>query len=147
MLLICSSGGHLYQLFNLHEYWSKYQRSWITFESEDVRSLLADEQVITAFHPTTRNIKNFFRNLWLAARVLREIKPRIIVSTGAGIAVPFFYMAKLYGIRTVYVESITRLEGLSLTGRLVYPIASHFIVQSPELASKLPRAEYKGWIL
>jgi len=147
ILLVCASGGHLYELFSLREYWSEYNRSWVTFDREVVSSLLADEHVITAFYPTTRNIRNLFRNFWLAVKVIRELRPTTIISTGSGLAVPFFYAAKLYGIRTVYIESIARTTKLSVSGRIVYPVASHFIVQWPELTSSLRKAVYRGRVL
>jgi hypothetical protein len=45
------------------------------------------------------------------------------------------------------VESVTRTEGVSLTGRLVYPLATRFFVQWPEAAKGRKRAEYAGGIL
>ncbi len=147
ILLVCSSGGHLHELLSLREYWTQYDRSWVTFDREVVKSLLADEHVITAYYPTTRNIKNLIRNFWLALRIIRELKPKMIISTGSGLAIPFFYAAKLYGIRTVYIESIARTSELSLSGRLIYPVADKFLVQWPELTKALSKAEYKGRVL
>jgi UDP-N-acetylglucosamine:LPS N-acetylglucosamine transferase len=71
----------------------------------------------------------------------------VILSTGAGLAVPFFLVGKLLGIRLVYVESVTRIETISLTGRLVYRLADRFFVQWPEAARRLPRAEFAGAVL
>lgn len=147
ILLVCDSGGHLYQLFSLKDYWSKYDRTWVTFDTEMAKSLLSDERVITAFHPSTRNLKNFLRNLHLAFNVVRRLRPKAVVSTGSAVAVPFIYVAKLYGIRTIYIETISRTTKLSLTGRLIYPIADHFLVQWPELTKTLRRAEYRGQVL
>ncbi|MHB8841323.1 MAG: PssD/Cps14F family polysaccharide biosynthesis glycosyltransferase [Candidatus Aquicultor sp.] len=147
ILLVCSSGGHLYELFSLREYWEQYDRWWVTFDREVVESLLANERVITAFYPTTRNVKNLFRNFWLALRIIRELRPQTIISTGSGVAIPFFYAAKLYGIRTIYIESIARTSELSLSGRLIYPVADKFLVQWPELTKTLPKAEYRGRVL
>ena len=73
-------------------------------------------------------------------------RPDTILSTGAGLAVPFFLIGKLLGIRLVYVESVTRTESISLSGRLVYPLADRFFVQWPAAAKRLRRAEYAGGI-
>jgi UDP-N-acetylglucosamine:LPS N-acetylglucosamine transferase len=75
--------------------------------------------------------------------VLREQNPGVIVSTGAGLALPFFVLGRLQRRRLVYVESITRVEKLALTGRLVYPLATSFFVQWDSLA-ELPRARFHG---
>jgi UDP-N-acetylglucosamine:LPS N-acetylglucosamine transferase len=145
--LVCSSGGHFYELYCLKEAWSSYDRIWVTFLAQDTRHILEDEKVYRAFSPTNRSLKNLVRNLILAWRVLRKERPRVLISTGAGVCVPFFLIAPLWGIKTVYVESLARIEELSLTGRLVYRFVDEFIVQWPELAEKYNKAKYEGQLL
>ena len=111
----------------------------MTLRSTDVEYLLRDEDVIYGHGPTPRNIGNFFRNLRLAWRVLREQDPSVIVSTGAGLALPFFLLGRLQRRRLVYVESITRVEKLALTGRLVYPLADCLLRPVGSLARAAPR--------
>jgi UDP-N-acetylglucosamine:LPS N-acetylglucosamine transferase len=82
----------------------------------------------------------------LAWREVRRRRPTAILSTGAALAVPFFIVGRLHGIRTVYVESLTRTQSLSLSGRMVYPLASAFFVQWPG-ATSWRRARYVGSIL
>ena len=84
-----------------------------------------------AHGPTARNIPNFFRNLVWPGRLSASIKPDVILSTGGGLAVPFFVLGRLIGVRLVYVESFTRVQRPALTGRLVYPLAQAFFVQWP----------------
>ena len=83
-------------------------------------------------HPTTRNIGNLLRNLVLALRVLRRERPDVIVSTGAGVAVPFFWVGRLLGCRTVYLEVYDRIDSATMTGRLCRPVTELFLVQWPE---------------
>ena len=90
--------------------WADLDRTWVTLRSTDVEYLLKSEDVIFGHGPTPRNLGNFFRNLRLAWRVLREHDPEVIVSTGAGLALPFFILGRLRGRRLVYVESVTRVE-------------------------------------
>lgn len=147
LCLVCSSGGHLIEMHSLEAFWKDKDRFWVTFSGPDAESILRGERVHYGYHPTNRNIKNLFKNFLLALRILKLEKPDIVVSTGAGIGVPFIYAAKLMRIRTIYIESLTFIERMSLTGRLVYLIADHFLVQWPELARKYERAEYKGTVL
>jgi beta-1,4-N-acetylglucosaminyltransferase len=134
VLLVCSSGGHLLQLLALREAWESFDRVWVTFDKSDARFLLRDEHVIHAHGPTNRNIPNLLRNVRLAWRVVRSRRPSAIITTGAGVAVPFAWMGRLTGIPTVYVESVTRMEGLSLSARMIQPVARELYVQWPELA-------------
>ena len=144
LLLVCSSGGHLLQLLGLHDAWGDEERVWVTFDKADARSLLRDEQVHYAYGPTNRNVPNMLRNARLAIKLLRSVRPRAMVTTGAGVAVPFAWIARVLGIPVIYVESLTRIEGLSLSGRMIAPAAQRVYVQWPELADSSPRLRFAG---
>jgi beta-1,4-N-acetylglucosaminyltransferase len=144
LLLVSSTGGHLLQLVALREAWDGFERVWVTFDAGDSRALLAGERVVHAHSPTNRNIPNLLRNFVLAWRVVREVRPGAVVTTGAGVAVPFAWLARIFGARIVYVESLTRIEGPSLTYRLIRPVVSRTYVQWPEL--RLRGALYRGTV-
>jgi UDP-N-acetylglucosamine:LPS N-acetylglucosamine transferase len=144
LLLVCSSGGHLLQLHALAGAWRPFVRSWVSFDKSDVRSLLRDEQVVFAYGPTNRNVKNLLRNVWLAFSVVRRTRPKVILTTGAGVAVPFSWIGRLFGARVVYVESLTRIESPSLSCRLIRPVADRVYVQWPELLPAVSGARYEG---
>lgn len=147
LLLVASSGGHIYEMFCLREFWRDKERVWVSFPTADAKHLLAHEAAVHwAAFPTTRNVPNLLRNLLLAFRLLRRERPTMILSTGAGVAVPFFWIARLLGIPAVYLESITRITDLSLTCRLVRPFASRVLVQWPELAGSAGGTEHHGRI-
>jgi beta-1,4-N-acetylglucosaminyltransferase len=166
LCLVCSSGGHFLAMYNLQEFWKEFEHFWVTFLEKDDTPLLCDsnlynasipeekmtpllcnERSYNAFHPTNRNIPNLLRNAALAYRILKKEKPDVILSTGAGVAVPFIYLGKLLGIKTVYVELATRVSELSLTGFLVYPVVDHLLVQWPEMAKKYKKAKFAGVII
>jgi len=144
VLLVCSTGGHLLQLVALREAWEDRSRAWVTFDKSDARSLLRGEQVVYAYGPTNRNVPNLLRNLRLARRLVRDLRPKILVTTGAGVAVPFAWIARLRGAKVVYVESFTRIEEPSLSCRLIAPVAARIYAQWPELAESYSRARYRG---
>jgi UDP-N-acetylglucosamine:LPS N-acetylglucosamine transferase len=132
VLLTASTGGHLHQLAALRPWWSEHERLWVTFDQPDAWAVLAGETVTRAHHPTTRNLPNLVRNFGVAWKTLRRFRPDVVVSTGAAIAVPFFYLAKGMGIRTVYVEVYDRIDSPTLTARLCQPFTDLFCVQWPE---------------
>jgi UDP-N-acetylglucosamine:LPS N-acetylglucosamine transferase len=140
LLLVCSSGGHFKGLFQLQAFWSRHHHSWVTFDTATTRATLEGEAVTWAHSPTNRNLPNLIRNALLSWRLLRRQKPDVILSTGAGVAVPFLILGKLLGCRTVFVESITRIETLSLTARLVQPFLDVLYVHWPQLQVRYPRA-------
>lgn len=131
-LMVCSSGGHLAQLIALRPWWSGYRTRWVTFPTADAKDLLAGQDLVAAAHPTTRNLRNLVRNTGLALRMLRHDRPDVIISSGAGVAVPFFVLGKLMGIPTVYLEVFDRLDTATLTARLCRPFTDRMLVQWDE---------------
>ena len=145
LLLVCSSGGHLLQLCALREAWEGLDRAWVSFDKSDVRSLLAGERVVHAHGPTNRNLGNLLRN----GRARDQAGPR--ACDPAPCSPPARASRShsrgslaCYGARVVYVESMTRIEGPSLSMRLIAPVASRLYVQWPELAPRVRRARFAG---
>lgn len=131
VLLVCSSGGHLAQLLELRPWWERLERTWVCPDTADVRSGLQGERVVTGHHPTTRHVGNLLRNLVLAVGLLRRARPDVVVSDGAGLAVPFFWAAWLLGVRTAYLEVYDRVGGPTLSTRLVAPVTDLMLAQWP----------------
>ncbi|KAA8453757.1 PssD/Cps14F family polysaccharide biosynthesis glycosyltransferase [Weissella paramesenteroides] len=144
--LVGSSGGHLTHLFLLKKFWEKEDRIWVTFDKEDSRSILKNEKRYNAHFPTNRNFKNLILNTFLAIKVLFLEKPDVIISSGAAVAVPFFYLGKLFGAKTIYIEVFDRIDKPTLTGKLVYPVTDRFIIQWEELKKVYPKGIYLGGI-
>lgn len=144
LALVTSPGGHLLEMMNLRPAWEGHERFFVSFPLEDARTLLAGERVIWAYHPTNRSLKNLFRNLFLAWRVLRRERPDVVISTGAGVAVPFLWLGKLLGMRTVYLECITRIHTVSMAGKMILPVVDKFFGQWEEIAALHRKIDFEG---
>lgn len=81
--------------------------------------------------------------------IMRKAKPDAVVWIGDALGFPSAICAKFYGIRVVFIESVTRVKKASLTGKLVdfFHLSDRLYVQWPELVSFYKRAIYKGWAL
>lgn len=79
-----------------------------------------------------------------AFRVVLAARPALVLCNGPGTCVPVAVLARALGARLVFCESWCRVESLSLTGKLLYPVAHRFLVHWPRLAARYPRAEYRG---
>ncbi|MBM4389770.1 MAG: UDP-N-acetylglucosamine--LPS N-acetylglucosamine transferase [Deltaproteobacteria bacterium] len=146
--IVCSSGGHLAQLHCLDAWWSRHDRFWVTFDKPDAVSLLAGERVVWGHHPTNRSLKNLARNTVLALKTLARERPDVLVSNGAGIAVPFFYVGKLlFGCKTVFVEVYDRIDSPTVTARLVRPVLDRMVVQWEEQKAFYPEGVNLGGVL
>ncbi|XP_061859384.1 UDP-N-acetylglucosamine transferase subunit ALG14 homolog isoform X4 [Colius striatus] len=82
-----------------------------------------------------------------------KLKPDLILCNGPGTCVPVCVSALLLGLLgikraiIVYVESICRVETLSLSGKILYYFSDYFIVQWPGLKEKYPKSVYLGRIV
>ena len=144
--LVGSSGGHLTHLYMLKPFWQDKERFWVTFDKEDARSLLKDERMYPCHYPTNRSLKALIINTRIAWRTLRKEKPNLIISSGAAVAVPFFYIGKLLGARLIYVEVFDRIDKPTMSGKMVYPITDRFVVQLEEMKAVYPKALNLGSI-
>lgn len=123
-LLVASTGGHLKQLHRLHRCLGGVAGPfhWATFDTPQSRSLLAGESVDYVPFVGGRDPLNIARNVPQARRILREREVGALVSTGSAVALPFFALARARRLDCHYIESAARIEGPSLTGRLISAI-------------------------
>jgi hypothetical protein len=148
LLLVGSSGGHLAQLIALEPWYRDRPRCWVTFRTPDAQSLLAGEDdVVWAHHPTTRNVRNVLRNAALAWRVLRRREVSAVITTGAGVALPFVALARLRRVPTIYIEVYDRIDTATLTAQLCRPFLSAMLVQWDEQRRMYPEATVVGNLL
>uniref|UniRef100_A0A7S2XQQ8 UDP-N-acetylglucosamine transferase subunit ALG14 n=1 Tax=Attheya septentrionalis TaxID=420275 RepID=A0A7S2XQQ8_9STRA len=79
--------------------------------------------------------------------VVARTRPDLVLINGPGTCLPiayttlFFRMAGIFQGKLIFVESFCRVQSLSLTGKLLYPVADRFIVHWEELLQKFPRSE------
>ena len=144
MLLVASSGGHLAELHQIASRIAVEDRRWVCFRQSNGVDVLQGEEVTWAHFPTNRSIKNLLRNLVLAVRDIRREPPRAMVSTGSGVAVPYAIICWACRIPVVFIESMARINSPSMSARLVYPFATTFFVQWPEMLEHFPKAKYAG---
>jgi len=107
--------------------------------------LPADMEGKTSFIAHSERDWRFFLNLWEAFRILLRERPQVILSTGAGPVVPFALVGRfLFGCRIVFVETITRIQAPSMTGKIMYRLAHDFFYQWESLARFFPRGRFGG---
>jgi UDP-N-acetylglucosamine:LPS N-acetylglucosamine transferase len=147
VLLVSTQGGHLAQLLALRDWWSPREHVWVCPDTPDVQDRLAGERVIRSYSPTTRNVTNLVRNVGLAVEVLRRERPSLVVSAGAGVAVPFFAVAWMLRIPTVFIEVYDRVDTPTMSGRLCGPFTTRRIVQWKSQLAFYPDARLVGPLL
>ena len=167
-LVYWGSGGHTTEMIRLIRNLSasKYRPLLFTLSNSDRTSedkinsanLAREREVVWKTVYRSREVKQS----WLSTifttllctldcfLLIWRFRPGLILCNGPGTCVPICYcafMMRLLGIYTpkiVYVESFCRVKSLSLSGKLIYPIADKFIVQWPELTRLYDKAVYIG---
>jgi len=142
--LVSSGGGHLTELLTLQPC---YARSSHFFVINQPISLWSNFEAKTYVIRHSERDWLFFVNLWEAWCILRRERPAVILSTGAGPAVPFALIGKLLGMKTVFVECSTQINRPSLTGRIMYYLADRFFYQWEGLRRFYPKGTHGGVLL
>jgi beta-1,4-N-acetylglucosaminyltransferase len=141
LCVACSAGGHMAEASYVLDALKSHDIFYITFLREDTKSL----QKAHFVRDPKRNPLALIQNIIQTARILAKEKPDAIFTTGAGVAVPACYIAKIMGKKVIYLESFCRIDQPSLSGKLLYPIADLFLVQWKQMLSKYGgKAKYWG---
>jgi UDP-N-acetylglucosamine--N-acetylmuramyl-(pentapeptide) pyrophosphoryl-undecaprenol N-acetylglucosamine transferase len=120
-MLIASTGGHLAEMLALAPRLApgSTDEVWVTFDSDQSRSLLEGRRVEFVRDTPPRDWRAVLHNVGAAQRVLNKYNVGAAISSGAGVALSFLPLARVKGIPTHYIESCARIDGPSLTGRLL----------------------------
>lgn len=117
-LLVANDGGHLMQLHTLRPRLGVgTDVVWVTVRTPQTESMLAGEQVHWMAPCPPRDLRSVALNALAARRLFRLHDVRLVVSTGAALALAVLPQARMRGIETVYIESATRRDQPSLSGR------------------------------
>jgi len=145
--LAASSGGHMVQLLKLTEAWREYDTFCVT-TTDVVRSKLETYgRVYIVGESNRRRPLRLIRVFWKCLKIFLAEKCDVVISTGAAAGCITCFLAKLTGAKVVWLDSITNVAKLSLSGRLVRPIADLFLVQWPKLADKYKNVRYAGAVI
>ena len=129
----------------LKSVFGKYPFFIVSYRYPRVESLPYPKYMVPLF---TRNPLKIVPALWIVLAAFLRERPGVVISTGSEVAIPVFLVARLLGIKTVFIETIVAFEKPSLTGRLLYPLSDRFFVQNPEtLKAYGPKAEYHGGVI
>lgn len=164
-MFACSEGGHFSQMMALHDLFGEYDSVLVTDnyraskempELKEVRRIefvggFADARKSHAGSKHNDSRITFFlgylKLFGECRRVIRDVRPKVLVSTGSNIAVPLFYMGKLMGTKLVFIETRARVYTKSLTGKLISGISDKVIVQWKEMLNMYKNAEYYGTLV
>lgn len=145
--LVASSGGHFTQLNKVVSSWDACSTFWVTTTHVVGRSLGEAGRVYVVGECNRQHLFRVIRVLFRCIYIVLRERPDVVISSGAAVGCLMCYLGKLTGAKLVWLDSITNVERVSLSGRMVRHIADLFLVQWPELAEKYPNVEYVGAVI
>lgn len=151
VLFVASSGGHLTEILKLDKLFKDYEYLLVTEKTELTKTLTKKYNIEFLTYGPNKNIFKYlgivFSNILKCIKIVHKFKPDTVVSTGAQIGGIMCMIAKLRGAKVVYIESLAKIDSLSVTARNVYPFADHFYVQWEGLTKKYKKAKYLGRLI
>lgn len=145
VLLLSSGGGHWVQLLRLRPAFEEHDVAFATV-ADAYRSDVGAARFYR-FPDATRwnKLRLAFQALVVLTIVLR-VRPHVVVSTGAAPGYFALRFGRMFGARTVWIDSMANVERLSMTGGLVRRYADLWLTQWPHLAEQDGPA-YAGAVL
>ncbi len=152
VLFISSTGGHFKELMQLESLFSKYD-SYIITEKISSNDFLKKKYKNkcgfliygTKDHKLTYPFK-LLANCFISLYYFLKFRPKYIVTTGAHTAGPMCCLGFIFRSKIIYIETMANITKKTITGRLVYHMASLFIVQWESMLKLYPKAVYAGLI-
>ncbi len=149
VLFIASTGGHLEQLLGLEQTMDTFDSYIVTERNHTTRDLKTKYKNLSYLPFFSRQKKWSFPFVFIGVFVKSviiffKVRPQVIVTTGAGCVIPMFFIGKLFGKKLIFIETFSRTDSKTLTGKLCYPLADIFVVQWEVLLDLYPKAKYFG---
>jgi hypothetical protein len=127
VLLVSSSGGVLLDVLALRPWWQRHDTSWVAMPAADTEVALAGQPVTWQLTPA--GWASMMPAVWRAWRLLRRDRPDLIISAGHALAVPYLLTARLRGVRTIWLETLTETGGPARSARVCARLAHTVLVQ------------------
>jgi UDP-N-acetylglucosamine:LPS N-acetylglucosamine transferase len=137
----------LTELLRLSDSWRHYETFFVTTVPVVQDELKGSGNVYVVGECNRQHIGLVFLVLLRCIKIIFKEKPDIVISTGAAAGCMTCFLAKIMGAKIVWIDSITNVEKISLSGRMVRYIADLFLVQWPELMNKYKRVEFAGTLI
>ena len=163
VMFACNQGGHFSQMMALKELFGKYDSVLVTDNVRATKEMVALKDIDTIEYIMAmaekrkkmkgthikrwQHIKYYLKSFKESYVIIKKYKPAVIVSTGSNIAVALFWLGKLFGAKTVFIETRAKVYARSLTGVLVRKAADQIYVQWPEMIKLYPEAKYCGTLV
>ena len=145
--LAASAGGHMSQLLKLAESWQGHEAFYVTTTEVMQEKLSRFGAVYVVVECNREYPVRVARVLWRCIKIMFKEKPDVVISTVAAAGCMLCLLGKILRAKVVWIDSITNVERISLSGRMVRHIADLFLVQWPDLVGRYKKVEFAGTLI
>jgi len=145
--LAASAGGHTSQLLKLSRSWDGHKSFCVTTTQLVAEQLRKFGSVYVVGESNHQHPLKVLIVLIRCIKIILREKPDVVISTGASAGCLMCFLGKLLGARVIWIDSITNVDRISLSGRMVRHIADLFLVQWPELTRLYKGVIYAGAVI
>ena len=146
VMFISSVGGHLTQLLEFKSIFNDYDYVLVTEKTDVTKDLKQKYKTEYLVYGSRQYIISyifkFTYNIIKSLVLFIKYRPQVIVTTGTHTAVPMCYIGWFFGKKVIFIESYAKSSSPTLSGRMVYPIATTFVVQWESMKKFYPKAKY-----
>ena len=132
------------QLLKLADSWAGLETVYITTTEVAQNRLSRFGRIYVVGECNRQHPWQVIKVLLRCIRIVFREKPHVVISTGAAVGCIVCFLQWVGGGKIVWIDSIANIEKLSLSGRMVRPIADLFLTQWPELTTRYNKIEYVG---
>ncbi|HAO08236.1 MAG TPA: oligosaccharide biosynthesis protein Alg14 [Chryseobacterium sp.] len=143
ILAVASVGGHWVQLLRLMPLFNQHETVFVSTR-EDFKNMV-DQEFYSISDFNRSNMQGLVKAFSTIRKILKTEKPDVVITTGAAPGLLVLFLAKLRGIKTIWLDSIANVEELSLSGKLASKFCSRVYTQWPDLATE--KIIYAGNVL
>jgi UDP-N-acetylglucosamine:LPS N-acetylglucosamine transferase len=141
ILAVASGGGHWVQLMRLKPAFESHEVFYVT----TLAGLTVSGSKVFVVRDASRTSKLDLVILCVQLfRIVAIVRPTAVVTTGAAPGVLALRIAKLFGIRTLWIDSIANVDEISLSGLIARRHADLWLTQWPHLVEKYDGLQYRG---
>ena len=133
LLAVASGGGHWDELMLLRSALEPFEVTYVTTNPLlPVRDGIADAGILP--DSNRDQLLGSLRCLMASFKLIKHYRPDVVLTTGALPGLFCVVLARLFGAKTIWVDSIANWDKPSLSGRVARPFASLWLTQWPHLA-------------
>jgi beta-1,4-N-acetylglucosaminyltransferase len=141
---VCSGGGHLTELLAILKHIPEVEE--VITETEVAERNKSETVRFLPLVDPHRSVLLYLKNIACSIYLALKVRPDVVISTGAGMTVPFFLMCRLLGSTCIWIESGARIKTPAKSSKFSYKFAHLFVSQSSELKKFFPDSHVQSII-